>query len=129
MQQKGWDEEGKEIKNYVAERGARFKGGMDGWRKYLQKNLNANVAADAGAPVGTYEVKVSFVVNREGYVSKVKAVDIPKACKPCAVEAINVISSGPNWEPAIQNNEPAVYNAIQFITFVVDEGSAKKKRN
>ena len=128
LQQKGWDEEGKEIKNYVVEREARFKGGIDGWRKYLEKKLNANVAADAGAPVGQYEVKVMFVVNREGYVSLVKAVEIPKACKPCAAEAVNVISSGPDWEPAIQNNEPVVYNAIQFITFVVDEGSGKKKK-
>lgn len=128
LQQKGWDEAGKEIKNYVVEREARFKGGMDGWRKYLEKKLNANVAADAGAPVGQYEVKVMFVVNREGYVSQVKAVEIPKACKPCAAEAVNVISSGPDWEPAIQNNEPVIYNAIQFITFVVDEGSAKKKK-
>ncbi len=127
VQQKGWDEEGKEIKNYVVEREARFKGGMEGWRKYLEKHLNANVAADAGAPAGIYEVKLQFVVNKEGYVSKVKAVNIPASCKPCAAEAVNVISGGPQWEPAIQNNEPVIYQAIQFINFqVVDDKKSKK---
>lgn len=128
LKQQGWDEEGKEIKNYVVEREARFKGGLEGWRKYLEKNLNANVAADAGAPAGTYEVKVSFIINREGYVSQVKAMEIPKACKPCAAEAVNVIASGPNWEPAIQNNQPVLYNAIQSVIFAVVEDKGKKKK-
>lgn len=129
LKQQGWDEVGKEIKNYVVEKEASFKGGLEGWRKYLEKKLNANVAADAGAPVGQYEVKVSFIVNREGYLSQVKAIDIPKACKPCAAEAVNVISSGPNWEPAIQNNIPVLYNAIQTVTFVVVEDKGKRKKD
>ena len=112
----------------MVERGAGFKGGLEGWRKYLEKKLNANVAADAGAPAGTYEVKVTFIINREGYVSQVKAIDIPKACKPCAAEAVNVISSGPNWEPAIQNNQPVLYNAIQSVIFAVVEDKGKKKK-
>lgn len=64
-QQKGWDEEGKEIKSFVVEREATFKGGLEGWRKFLEKHLNANVAVDAGAPAGKYEVKVQFVISKK----------------------------------------------------------------
>ena len=126
-EQKGWDEAGKEIKNFVVEREAIFKGGPEGWRKYLAKKLNPNVAADAGAPAGQYDVRVQFVVNKEGYITNVKAISAPSACKPCASEAVNVISGGPEWVPAIQNNVPVNYNAIQIVSFVVEEGKGKKK--
>ncbi len=125
--QKGWDETGKEIKNFVVEREAIFKGGPEGWRKFLEKKLNPNVAADAGAPAGRYDVRVQFVVNKEGYISNVKAISAPSACKPCANEAVSVISGGPEWVPAIQNNVPVNYNAIQIVSFVVEEGKGKKK--
>jgi len=127
QQQKGWDETGKEIKNYVVEREARFKGGMEGWRRYMEKHLNANVAADAGAPEGDYPVQVQFIVSKEGYASNVKAVSIPLKCKPCASEAVRVISEGPEWEPAIQNNEPVLYQAVQYVTFQVMEDKKKRK--
>jgi len=126
--QKGWDENGKEIRNYVVEKEAYFKNGAEGWKKYLEKNLNANVAADANAPAGSYEVKVQFIVSKEGYVSKVKAVSVPAACKPCGGEAVSAISNSPSWEPAVQNNEPVIYQAIQYITFQVLEEIKKSKK-
>lgn len=128
--QKGWDETGKEIKNYVVQREARYKGGPEGWKKYLEKHLNPNVAADAGAPAGTYDVMVQFIVNKEGFVTNVKAVSIPKECKPCASEAVSVITNGPGWEAAIQNNEPVDYYAMQQVKFEVKEEAKKgKKKN
>jgi hypothetical protein len=127
-QQKGWDEAGKEIKNYVVEREARFKGGAEGWKRFLERNLNASVAADAGAPVGNYPVKVQFVVSKEGYVSNVRAVSVPRECRPCGAEVVRVIVNGPEWEPAIQNNEPVIYQAIQHVTFQVAEEGRKGKK-
>jgi len=124
--QKGWDESGKEIKNYIVEREAKFKGGLEGWRKYMEKNLDASIATNLGAPAGDYTVEVRFVVNKEGYVSNVKAVSIPAKCKPCAGEAARVIREGPQWEHAIQHNEPVIYQAIQFVTFQVVEDKKKK---
>jgi antitoxin component YwqK of YwqJK toxin-antitoxin module len=120
-EQKGWDESGKEIPNYIVEREARFKGGIEGWQKYLAKHLNPNVPVDAGAPPGEYVIAVSFLVNKEGYISEVKALSVPPKCKPCAAEAESVIMNGPNWEPAIQNNEPVIYRQVQKITFEVSE--------
>lgn len=128
-QQKGWDESGKEIRNYVVEREARFKGGPEGWRKFLEKTLNANVATESGAPVGDYKTKLQFIVSKEGYISNVKAVEVPAGCKPCAKEAVAVLANSPAWEPAIQNNIPVIYQAIQFITFQVAEEKKKGRKN
>jgi hypothetical protein len=125
--QKGWDETGKEVKNYIVEQEARFKGGAEGWRKYLEKNLNASIATDIGAPVGNYEVKLQFVVNKEGIIATPKAVSIPAKCKACATEALRVLRESPVWEPAIQNNEPVIYQAIQIITFQVADDKKKGK--
>ncbi len=125
-QQKGWDEAGKEIKNFIVTREAQFKGGLIGWRKYLEKNLDANVASDAGAPPGEYQVIVSFKVSPEGNTSHVKATLVPAKCKVCANEAVRVIINSREWEPAIWQNQPVEYEAQQSITFaVIDE----KKKN
>jgi len=124
--QKGWDEKGKEIPGYIVQREARFKGGAAAWIKYLQKNLNTNVPTDAGAPAGEYIVEVEFLVNKEGFISNVKAISVPPKCKPCAAEAVSVIMNGPNWEPAIQNNQPVNYRQIQMVTFQVTEKGKKR---
>lgn len=124
-QQKGWDEIGKEIKNFIVFREASFKGGVEGWKKYLEKNLNANVAADAGVPPGQYTVEVTFKVSPQGYTNNVKAVSVPALCKPCGYEAVQVILNSREWQPAIRQNEPVEYLANQKITFVVSESKKK----
>jgi len=103
------------------EKEAKFPGGPDGWRKYLERNLDANVAANDGAPTGNYTVKVQFIVDKEGNISNVQAIEVPKACPSCGPEAVKVIKKGPKWEPAVQNGRNVIYQAIQFITFQVAE--------
>lgn len=127
IDQKGWDESGKEIRNYVVEREAKFKGGLEGWRKFLEKNLNGAVAADAGAPTGSYTIKVRFVVNKDGYVSNIQPVSVPTECKPCFGEVKRLLVAAPQWEHAIQNNVPVIYQAIQNVTFQVTEEKKKRK--
>ena len=124
---KGWDENGKEIKGFIFERAAQFKGGVQGWVRYLERHLNANAPADVGAPVGTYTIKVEFIVNTEGMVSNVRALNIPLKCQPCAAEAVRVLKDSPAWEPAVQYNENVIYQARQAISFVVDDEPAKRK--
>ncbi|MCW3111633.1 MAG: hypothetical protein JWR18_29 [Segetibacter sp.] len=103
------------------EKEAKFPGGMDGWKRYLERNLNANVAADDGAPTGNYTVKVQFIVDKEGGISNVQAIEVPKACPSCGPEAVKVIKKGPKWEPAVQNGRNVIYQAIQYVTFQVAE--------
>lgn len=103
------------------EKEAKFPGGMDGWKKYLERNLDANVAASDGAPTGNYTVKVQFIVDKSGAISNVQAIDVPKACPSCGPEAVKVIKKGPAWEPAVQNGRNVIYQAIQYVTFQVAE--------
>jgi protein TonB len=103
------------------EKEAKFPGGAEAWKKYLERYLNASVAADEGASIGFYTVKVQFIVDREGVISNVEAIEVPKACPGCGAEAVKVIKKGPNWEPAVQNDRKVAYQAIQYVTFQVAE--------
>jgi periplasmic protein TonB len=103
------------------EKEAKFPGGPEAWRRYLERNLNANVAAEDGAPTGNYTVKVQFVVDKNGSISNVHAIEVPKLCPSCGEEAVKIIKKGGAWEPAIQNGRPVTYQAIQFVTFKVAE--------
>lgn len=103
------------------EKEAKFPGGMEGWKRYLERNLDANVAANDGAPTGNYQVKVQFIVDKTGAISNVQAIDVPSACPSCGPEAVKVIRKGPKWEPAVQNGRNVIYQAIQFVTFQVAE--------
>jgi periplasmic protein TonB len=115
------DEEDYDKTFFKVEKEAMFPGGMEGWKKFLERNLNANVAAEDGAPKGNYTVKVQFIVDKQGNISNVDAIEVPSACPSCGKEAIKVIKNGPKWEPAIQNGRKVIYQAIQFITFQVAE--------
>lgn len=103
------------------EKEAKFPGGPEGWKKYLERNLDANVAANDGAATGNYTVKVQFIVDKEGNISNVQAIEVPKPCPSCGPEAVKVIKKGPKWEPAVQNGRNVIYQAIQFVTFQVAE--------
>jgi protein TonB len=96
---------------------ASFKGGEGAWRKYLERNLNANTPVDNGAPEGTYTVWVQFIVDREGAISDVKA--LSNHGYGMEEEAVKVIRKGPAWVAAIQNGRPVKAYRKQPITFIV----------
>ena len=120
LKQTGWEENGKEIPNYIVEEEAHFPGGLEGWRDYLVRKINNKTAVKAGAPLGVYTVKVQFVVGKQGEIANVEAVDVPAICKPCGVEAIKIIKGSPRWKPAVQFGQPVIYQAIQNITWSVE---------
>ncbi len=47
----GWDENGTEIPNYIFFREAKFPGGMDGWKSYVESKLEPLVATRSNAPI------------------------------------------------------------------------------
>ncbi len=104
----------KEFKTVQIE--AQFNGD---WSKYLQRNLNADVPTENGAPPGDYTVVVSFLVNKDGTISEVQALNDPGY--GTAAEAVRVIQRGPPWKPAIQNGRNVIYRQKQKITFQVQE--------
>jgi protein TonB len=98
---------------------AQFPGGMSEWNKYLQRNLNKDLPSENGAPLADYGVIVSFIVDRNGVISDVRAENDPGY--GTKAEAIRVIQKGPNWTPAQQNGRAVVYRQKQKITFRVAE--------
>ena len=98
---------------------ASFEGGAQAWQKYLQRNLNSELPAENGAPAAAYTVTVSFIVDRSGAVSDVRAENDPGY--GTKAEAIRVIQKSPHWKPAIQNGREVIYRHKQNITFKVGE--------
>lgn len=119
--QTGWEENGAEMPNYIYEEEAHFPGGPEGWRSFLVSKINPQTAVKAKAPYGTYTVIVQFVVNKEGKIERAEAIEVPAACKKCGDEAIKIINSSPRWEHAIQYGRPVIYQAIQHITWSVED--------
>jgi periplasmic protein TonB len=98
---------------------AEFPGGLSAWKRYLERNLNQNVASDNGAPAGTYRVVVQFIVDKEGNVSDVKP--MTSFGYGLEQEAVRAIKNGPKWTPAIQNGRQVKAYRSQPITFIVPE--------
>ncbi len=98
---------------------AQFPGGQQAWVRYLQKNLNANAPVDNGAPGGTYQVIVKFIVSKDGSISDVQAES--KHGYGMEDEAVKIIKRGPKWTPALQNGRNVNAYRRQPITFIVEE--------
>jgi protein TonB len=62
---------------------------------------------------------VSFVIDKDGNVNDVKALNDPGYS--AASEAVNIIKDSPKWKPAIENGQPVSFNEKQQIVFVVPE--------
>ena len=104
----------KPVPNQV-EQEAKFPGGVNGWRTYLENNLKPDVPAKNNAPTGTYTVTISFLVDENGKVSEVKAIKDPGY--GTAAEAVRVIAKGPDWIPGTQDGHKVIYRQKQNITF------------
>jgi periplasmic protein TonB len=103
----------------IVEIEAQFPGGINSWTRFLKTNLDNNILVDNGAPAGKYTVVVSFLVDKDGNISEVQALNDPGY--GTAEEAVRVIKKSKQWEPAIQNGQHVIYRQKQSITFVVEE--------
>lgn len=96
---------------------ARFPGGQNAWQKFLEQNLDPTVPARHNAPNGNYTVTVSFMVDENGRVSDVQALNDPGY--GTAKEAVRVIKKAVFWMPAIKDGKAVKYRQKQNITFQV----------
>lgn len=92
---------------------AEFPGGQSEWTRYLQKNLRYPDEAIDNGTQGV--VRVQFIVDKEGNISEVTALNNPG--DGLGEEAVRIIKRGPKWKPAEQNGRKVVYRHIQAITF------------
>ena len=106
---------------------AEFPGGIQAWRRFLEKNLNANVPAINGAPAGTYHVVVRFIVDKDGTLS-----DFKKETNygyGMEEEVLRVFNKSPKWIPASDKGRNVKAYRQQPITFLVVENKKKKRKN
>lgn len=115
IEQKKEEDENKVFEKVEVE--ASFPGGERDWRKYLERNLDANTPVENGAPEGSYTVTVQFIVDKEGNISDVRS--LSNHGYGMEEEAVKVIKKGPKWVPAIQNGRNVKAYRRQPITFVV----------
>lgn len=99
------------------EKEAEYPGGTSSWRRFLERNLDGQVAVDNGAPPGNYTVQVKFVVDVEGKVSQVNALN--KVGYGMEAEAEKAIKKSGKWIPAVQNGKNVKAYRTQPITFQV----------
>jgi hypothetical protein len=104
-----------------AEKEPQFPGGANAWRKYLERNANVDAIVKKGAAPGTYTVTVSFLVDENGHLSEIKALNNPGY--GAAAEAERLIAKGPMWIPAVQNGLNVPYRAKQNISFQVTQAT------
>lgn len=97
---------------------ASFSGGQLEWRKFLERNLKADVATEHGAPAGIYTVLMQFVVDKEGNISDVKP--LTNLGYGMEAEVVRILKKSPKWSPAIQNGKPVKAYRKQPVTFVIE---------
>jgi len=95
---------------------AEFPGGQDAWKRYLERSLQYPDAAQESGTQGV--VRVQFIVDKEGNISEVQALNNPG--DGLAEEAVRIIKKGPKWKPAEQNGRKVIYRHIQAITFKLE---------
>jgi TonB family protein len=111
-----FDEKGEmetEKKDCQIEKPAGFPGGINAWRKYLERNLDYPKDAVNNNIQGV--VRIQFNIEKDGSVSDVKVASSPHEI--LSNEGMRLIKKSPKWQPALQYNRAVIYRHIQSITF------------
>lgn len=99
------------------EKEAEFPGGQQGWAKFLQKNLQADVPVKRGAPEGIHTTIIRFAINTDGSIADI----MPETRLGYGMEeeVIRILRSGPHWLPARQFGDKIKAYRRQPVTFVI----------
>lgn len=98
---------------------AEYPGGQKAWTKYLEDNIDYDLPIRKGAPVGNYQVIVSFVVEKDGSIIDVRPEnDFGYSMTDQAVRAIKTSSK---WIPATLNGVKVIYRTKYSVIFSVSE--------
>jgi periplasmic protein TonB len=91
------------------------------WTRWLTTQLQRYIedAASNGMTAGTYTVQVKFLVERDGSITDVQALNDPGFGLKKGAE--DVVRKGPKWSPGIQNGKQVRSYHTQPITFMVQE--------
>ena len=97
-----------------------------GWTKYLQMNLNGQLASKylripKGEQSVSQQVMVKFLINEYGKVSNVEVLNKKEVHPKLAEEAVRVLNESPPWKPATFLGERTIFWLQMPITFEVDK--------
>ncbi len=99
------------------EKKAEFKGGLTGWLRFLENNLNRSLLLSHGAPVGSYRTIANFLIDTEGKVSDIRIEVNPGY--GAAEEFIRILKlSNKQWVPAYDQGNPVPYRYKQSLTLL-----------
>lgn len=102
-----------EEKIYIkVEKESEYPGGINAWKRFLQRNMVFPEYAKDNEIQGT--VVVQFIVDAQGNVSHVAAISGPEELR---AEAVRVISKSGKWTPALQNGQNVKSYKRQPIVF------------
>lgn len=93
---------------------AQFPGGPLAWQRFIQRAINSRLDEFTESDYGT--CTVHFIVDTEGRVSEVQALDM-KGTKLAEI-AVNSIRKGPRWTPALQNGRYVNAARVQPVTLL-----------
>ena len=97
----------------IVEQPATFKGGVQAFYAYVQKNLKYPAQAQRMGMEG--RVFVEFVVGKDGKITDVKVLRGIGA--GCGEEAVRVLKNSPPWNPGKQRGRPVRQRMVLPITF------------
>lgn len=100
-----------------------FPGGIAAWKRYLERNQDARLVKKCddfkrSDTLSQQTVVVSFLVNKEGLVTEVVALNEKEVCPALAAASVQLIKKGPKWMPAQLHGRNVIYRAKQNINWV-----------
>lgn len=98
-----------------------FPGGEAVFNKFLQSRLMYPEDAKKQRIQGM--TWIEFVIEKDGALSNIKAVEGKNLGGSCDKEAIRVISSSPKWKPGMKDGLPIRTRKIQRFKFSLDPSS------
>lgn len=101
----------------LAEEMPEFPGGDGAFNRYLQENIK--YPADEKKKKKQGNVYISFVVEKDGSISEVKAVKEVPGAPGLTAEAIRVISQMPKWKPGKSNGRTVKVTITQPVKFIL----------
>jgi antitoxin component YwqK of YwqJK toxin-antitoxin module len=111
-----YDDKGNAL-NDCDSREADFPGGNQGWRRFLERNLRADVPSNNGAPSGEYKIMVQFIVEKDGSISDLKS--LTRYGFGMEEELLRLMKQSPKWVPAMQFGRPVKAYRKQPVTFMI----------
>lgn len=114
----GSDNSGNDVEVFVTvEKFPEFQGGMEGFAKYLRKNLRYPASAAESNISG--RVYLSFIVEKDGSLTDIKV--LKGIGFGCDEEAVRVLKKSPAWTPGIQNKQKVRVQYTLPIVFSLGE--------